>query len=59
MPAAPPKLRKQISLFLSNEDWLLLRREAARQRIPITEVAPRGMRPHLAHLAKRNNADAD
>lgn len=48
--AGPPA--KQISIFLPFRDWHLLRDEAARQRIPIAEVARRWFRPHLDQLAQ-------
>lgn len=48
----PGPAAKQISVFLPFRDWRLLRDEAARQRIPIAEVARRWFRPHLDQLAE-------
>lgn len=31
-------VKKQISILVQNEDWLLLRKEAARLKIPITKL---------------------
>lgn len=46
-------LQKQISMFLPLGDWRLLRNEAARQRIPITELCRRWMQPGLQGLQQQ------
>jgi hypothetical protein len=35
------ELRKQVSIFLPLSDWRAIRREAARLRIPMTELCRR------------------
>lgn len=47
------ELRKQISLFVPLSQWLAIRHEAARRKIPITELCRRWMRPKLDALAAR------
>uniref|UniRef100_A0A7C2K161 CopG family transcriptional regulator n=1 Tax=Schlesneria paludicola TaxID=360056 RepID=A0A7C2K161_9PLAN len=49
---AGPELRKQISLFLPVADWLALRREAARRRMPITRLCVQWLEPELEHLRR-------
>jgi hypothetical protein len=44
------ELRKQISIFLPLSDWQAIRREAARLRIPMTELCRRWMRAELEHV---------
>ncbi len=48
MPIA--ELRKQISIFLPLSEWRALRAEAARRRVPITELCRQWLAPHLAEL---------
>ena len=48
----PFELRKQISIFVPISDWRAIRLEAARRRIPITELCRQWMRPHIAQLRK-------
>lgn len=50
---APMQIRKQISIFVPLSDWRLIRQEAARKRIPITELCRRWMRPEMADLRRR------
>lgn len=47
-------LQKQISIYLPISDWKALRREAAKQRVPITELCRGWLRPELQELHKRN-----
>lgn len=47
-----PPLRKQVSVFVPLHDWRLLRREAARRRIPMTSLMLEWCAPHLAELRK-------
>lgn len=47
------QIRKQISIFVPLSDWRLIRQEAARKRIPITELCRRWMRPEMADLRRR------
>ncbi len=44
------EIRKQISIFVLISDWRVLRDEAARRRIPITELCRRWIRPELQAL---------
>lgn len=46
------ELRKQISIFVPLTDWKAIRHEAARQRIPITELCRRWMQPEMARLRR-------
>ncbi len=44
------ELRKQISIFIPLSDWKEIRWEAARQKIPISELCRRWMKPHIESL---------
>ncbi len=44
------EMRKQISIFVPMSDWKKIRHEAARNRIPMTELCRRWMRPELERL---------
>jgi hypothetical protein len=46
------QVRKQISIFVPNADWRALREEAARQRLPVTELCRRWLRPGLERLRR-------
>ena len=46
------ELRKQISIFLPLRDWQAIRLEAARLRIPMTELCRRWMRADLERLQR-------
>lgn len=50
-------VRKQISYYLSIEDWKLCRAEAARQGIPLAEFCRRLLQPQI-ELLKRRSATA-
>lgn len=50
------EIRKQISIFLPVSDWRILRQEAARRRLPITELCRQWMRPHMDKLRRRQTA---
>jgi hypothetical protein len=52
----PFELRKQISIFVPVSDWRAIRLEAARRRIPITELCRQWMRPHVVQLRTQANA---
>lgn len=56
-PAAPVEIRKQISIFVPISDWRMIREEAARKRIPMTELCRRWMRPELTDLRRRTHPD--
>jgi hypothetical protein len=47
------EFRKQISLFVPVSQWLAIRHEAARRKIPITELCRQWMRPKLDALVAR------
>lgn len=44
------ELRKQISIFVPLSDWRAIRHEAARKKIPMTELCRRWMKPDLSKL---------
>lgn len=44
------EFRKQISLFVPLSEWKAIRQEAARRRIPMTELCRRWMKPGLDEL---------
>jgi hypothetical protein len=52
------EIKKQISIFVPVSDWRALRQEAARQRIPITELCRRWISPELQRLPHGENAGA-
>lgn len=52
----PVEVRKQISIFIPLSDWRAIRQEAARQRIPITELCRRWMNPEIEQLRQTNQA---
>ena len=47
------ELRKQISIFVPLSDWKAIRFEAARLRIPMTELCRRWMRSELEDLKRQ------
>lgn len=51
-PAATSHIRKQITVFLPHEDWRLLREEAARRRISLSELCRQCLRPQLEQLER-------
>jgi hypothetical protein len=53
------EIRKQISIFLPVSDWRVLRLEAARRRLPITELCRRWIRPHMDKLRRQKTAPWD
>lgn len=56
------ELRKQISLFVPLSDWKAIRQEAARKRIPMTELCRQWMKPGLDDLRRnpgRRSCDHD
>ena len=42
--------KKQISFYVDRSDWLLIRSEAARRGIPMTELFRESMEPELNRL---------
>lgn len=52
------ELRKQISLFVPLSEWKAIRREAARRRMPITELCREWLRPELSNLLKQSPKQA-
>jgi hypothetical protein len=48
-----PEVRKQVSIFVPLSDWRALREEAARRRIPMTELCRGWMKPHMDRLRRR------
>jgi hypothetical protein len=56
MPLAP--FRKQISIFVPVADWKAIRHEAARRRIPMTELCRRWLEPELHELRQASHPEA-
>ena len=55
-PVTPTaELRKQISLFLPVSEWLAIRYEAARRKIPMTELCREWLSPKLEQLRQRQS----
>ncbi len=52
------ELRKQISLFVPLSEWKAIRQEAARQRIPMTELCRRWIKPGLDDLRRHPDRPA-
>ena len=50
------QLRKQISIFLPLSDWKAIRLEAARLKIPMTELCRRWMKKDLEKLRSKLDA---
>ena len=46
------ELRKQISMFAPLSDWKLIRTEAARLKIPMTELCRRWMHKDMERLRR-------
>ena len=46
-------MRKQIQIYLPLADWTLVRDEAARLGLPMTELARRWIEPELARLRRQ------
>lgn len=53
------ELRKQISLFVPLREWKAIRQEAARQRIPMTELCRRWIKPGLEELHRREGRQVE
>lgn len=52
------ELRKQISIFIPVTEWRAIREEAARRRIPMTELCRRWMRADLRKLLDSRSAES-
>ena len=50
------ELRKQISIFIPLSDWKAIRLEAARQKIPMTELCRRWMKKDMQRLRGQEQA---
>ena len=48
--------KKQITIFVPLQEWLTIRREAARLNIPITELCRKLIRPELDKLCHSDKA---
>lgn len=57
MPQA--EIRKQISIFITLTDWKAIRQEAARRRIPMTELCRRWMSRDLQKLLCRDTPEGE
>jgi hypothetical protein len=51
------EIRKQISIFVPVSDWRAIRLEAARRRIPMTELCRQWMRPHVVQLRRHGTSE--
>ncbi|WP_166830870.1 hypothetical protein [Thalassoroseus pseudoceratinae] len=49
------EIRKQVSIFMPLSDWKAIRFEAARQRIPMSELCRRWMNPDMERLRRANH----
>jgi hypothetical protein len=47
------ELRKQISLFVPLSEWKAIREEAARRKMPITELCRQWLHPELRQLLEQ------
>lgn len=47
------QLRKQISIFVPLSDWKNIRLEAARLKVPMTELCRRWMKSNLSELQQQ------
>ncbi len=56
-PMAVAEIRKQISIFVPLSDWKALRAEAARRRVPMTELCRRWIGPELRRLQRPTSQD--
>ena len=52
-----PVIRKQVCVFLPLSDWRLLRDEAIRRRIAMTELCRRWVEPQLRRLRRPSERD--
>jgi hypothetical protein len=50
------ELRKQISIFIPLSDWKAIRLEAARKKIPMTELCRRWMKSDMQRLRGKERA---
>ena len=53
----PREIQKQISMFVPLSQWKAIRMEAARQKIPMTELCRRWMRPGLKEILPDDSSD--
>ena len=49
-----PEIRKQVSIFVPLSDWRMIRLEAARLRIPMTELCRRWLERDMGRLRRRS-----
>ncbi len=54
-PVNRREMRKQISIFVPLSDWKAIRYEAARKRIPMTELCRRWMRSEMSRLREEDS----
>lgn len=54
-----PEIRKQISIFLPLSEWQAIRMEAARNKMPVTELCREWMRPNIAKLMRKQRSNDD
>ena len=52
-----PQVRKQVSIFLPAPEWRALQDEAARRRLPVTELCRSWIRPGLDRLRRTPEPD--
>ena len=51
--AGNPEIRKQISIFIPFSEWQVIRIEAAKQKIPVTQLCRKWMRKDIKKLLKK------
>jgi len=56
-PMPDIEIRKQISIFVKLSDWKAIRLEAARRRIPMTELCRQWMKRDLEELKRRQRKE--
>ncbi len=54
-PVNHREMRKQISIFVPLSDWKAIRYEAARKRIPMTELCRRWMKSEMSRLREEDS----
>ncbi len=54
---ATSEIRKQVSIFMPLSDWKALRWEAARLKIPMTELCRRWMEPEFQRIRRRHKSE--
>ncbi len=51
--------KKQVSMYVSIDDYMLLRAEAARRKLPMTDLIRSWAMPHVKKLRRRKSRQGD